>query len=138
MNGKLTWILAICISIFFAGCVPKQTYYFGNYSKTLYALEKYQNEETLIRHKQELEKIISESQVQNLAVPPGIYAELGYIYLKENKSKEAVTLFETESQLYPESKHLMDRLIQSAKAKESSDTNVSNISTTATDNSDSK
>ena len=76
--------------------------------------------------------------MRNLAVPPGIYAELGYIYLKENKSKEAVTLFETESQLYPESKHLMDRLIQSAKAKESSDTNVSNISTTATDNSDSK
>ena len=136
MNEKLTLIFAICISIFFAGCAPKQAYYFGNYSKTLYALEKYQNEETLIRHKQELEKIISESQVQNLAVPPGIYAELGYIYLKENKSKEAVTLFETESQLYPESKHLMDRLIQSAKAKESSDTNVSNISTT--DNSDSK
>ena len=136
MNEKLTWILAVCISIFFSGCVPKQTYYFGNYSKTLYALEKYQNEETLIKHKQELEKIISESQVKNLAIPPGIYAELGYIYLKENKSKEAVTFFETESQLYPESKHLMDRLIQSAKAKEGSDANVSSISTT--DNSDSK
>ena len=136
MNGKLTWILTFCISIFFAGCAPKQTYYFGNYSQTLYALEKFQNEETLIKHKQELEKIISESQVKNLAVPPGIYAELGYIYLKENKTKKAVTLFETESQLYPESKHLMDRLIQSAKAKEGSNANVSSISTT--DNSDSK
>jgi hypothetical protein len=37
--------------------------------------------------------------------------------LKSNNSKEAIRLFQTESQLYPESRHLMDRLIQSATSK---------------------
>ena len=107
------------ISIFFSGCAPnKQMYYFGNYSQTLYASEKFQNEDSFVNHKQELEKVISESEVRNLPVPPGIYAELGYINLKTNNSTEAIRLFQMETQLYPESKHLMDSLIQSAKAKE--------------------
>lgn len=116
-------------SIFFAGCMPQKMYYYGNYSQTLYSFEKNQSEETLVNHKQELEKVISESEIRNLPVPPGIYAELGYINLKVNSSQEAIRLFQTESQLYPESKHLMDRLIQIAKAKESTEPNVSELST---------
>lgn len=112
-----------------AGCAPQKMYYFGDYSQTLYSLEKNQTEEALINHKQELEKILTESEARNLPVPPGIYAELGYINLKANSSQKAITLFQTESQLYPESKHLMDRLIQSAKAKESPESDLSNLST---------
>jgi len=95
-------------------------YYFGNYSKTLYSFEKNQNEESLLKHKQELETIITESESRNLSVPPGIYAELGYINFKSNNFKKAIKLFQTESQLYPESKHLMDRLIQSATSRNNS------------------
>jgi hypothetical protein len=90
----------------------------GGYSQTLYALEKDKSEEALLKHKQELEAIISESQTRDLPVPPGIYAELGYLRLKENRSQEAIQLFETESKLYPESKPFMERLIQNAKARE--------------------
>lgn len=121
-------LVVFLTSIILAGCMPKQRYYYGNYSKTLYSLEKNQNEEALLNHKQELEKVISESEVRNLPVPPGIYAELGYINLKGNNSKDAVKLFQTESKLYPESKHLMDRLIQSANAKESAGSSVSGLS----------
>ncbi len=129
MNRKLIIFIVFLTSIFFTGCMPKQMYYYGNYSKTLYAFENNQSEKTLVNHKQELEKIISESEVRNLSVPPGIYAELGYINLKANNSKEAIRLFQTESQLYPESKHLMDRLIKSAKSKEGVESSVSNLST---------
>jgi hypothetical protein len=117
------------MSIFFIGCAGQQKmYYFGNYSQTLYNYEKNQNEESLTQHIQELEKIISESQTKNLPVPPGIYAELGYISLKTNKPQKAIELFKTESQLYPESKHLMTRLIQNAKEKENSEANLSTLS----------
>ena len=116
-----------CYSI--TGCAPKKMYHFGKYSETLYSLEKNQNEESLIKHKKELEQIISQSKLKNLSVPPGIYAELGYINLKANNSKEAVKLFQTESQLYPESKHLMDRLIQNAQSKENGKSNVPGMST---------
>jgi hypothetical protein len=114
--GVLLPVLCFLIS---TGCAPKKMYYFGNYSNTLYSFEKNQNDKSLLKHKQELETVITESESRNLPVPPGIYAELGYINLKSNNSKEAIRLFQAESQLYPESKHLMDRLIQSATSKNS-------------------
>jgi hypothetical protein len=129
MKIRLLLLVVFLTSVFSAGCVPKQSYYFGNYSQTLYAAEKYQNEDAYLKHKQELEKVISESEVRNLPVPPGIYAELGYINLKENNPKEAIRLFQVEAQLYPESKHLMDRLIQSANAKEITSSSRDNLST---------
>jgi len=113
-SGVLLTVLCCLIS---TGCAPKKMYFFGNYSNTLYSCEKNQNDKSLLKHKQELETVITESESRNLPVPPGIYAELGYINLKSNNSKEAIRLFQAESQLYPESKHLMDRLIQSAKSK---------------------
>ena len=103
--------------LIFTGCAPKKMYHFGNYSNTLYSFEKNQNDESLLKHKQELETIITESESKALPAPPGIYAELGYINLKSNNSKEAIRLFQAESQLYPESRLLMDRLIQSATSK---------------------
>ena len=122
--------IVIMTSIFSTGCMPqKQLYYFGKYSQTLYSLEKNQTEEALNNHKQELESVISGSEVRNLPVPPGILAELGYINLKANNSQEAIRLFKAESQLYPESKHFMDRLIQKAKAKEDAASNRSGLST---------
>ncbi|MCB2183107.1 MAG: DUF4810 domain-containing protein [Desulfobulbaceae bacterium] len=129
MKRKILLLVVFITSAFFGGCAPQQMYYLGNYSKTLYSLEKNQTEEALINHKQELEKIVAESKVRNLPVPPGIYAELGYINFKANNSQEAIKLFQTETQLYPESKHLMDRLIQSAEAKENTESDVSGLPT---------
>ncbi len=122
MKRKILLPIAFIVSICFAGCaLPHKMYYFGDYSQTLYSLVKNQTEEALFNHKQELEKILSKSEVLSLPVPPGIYAELGYINLKANNSKKAIELFQAESQLYPESKHLMERLIQSAKSRNNSD-----------------
>lgn len=127
--NKIVLILAVLLSgLFFAACTPPQRmYYFGNYSQTLYSLEKNNNEETLKNHKQELESIITESGVRSLPVPPGIFAELGYLNLKANSAAEAIRLFQAESELYPESKQLMERLIQSAKAKEGDKAKVSGL-----------
>lgn len=124
MKRIIVWFMICLGSLYLAGCKPKQMYYFGDYSKTLYGYEKNQNDESLLKHKQELERVISESETRALPVPPGIYAELGYINLNANSLKEAIRLFQMESQLYPESRLLMNRLIQSAKAKETASSNV--------------
>lgn len=115
--------------ILLTGCATqKQRYYFGDYSHTLYKSVKNQNDESLLKHKQELEKIVSESEKRNLVVPPGIYAELGYLYLKANNTNEAVRLFQKESEVYPESKYFMDRLINKATIESDTDTIGSDIS----------
>lgn len=126
MKKSTLLFFGLLACIFFVSCAqPQKMYYFGKYSQTLYGFEKNQNEEFLLTHQQELEKIIAESKIKNLPVPPGIYAELGYINLKAQKNKEAIILFEAESKLYPESGHLMERLIQSATAAENTENALS-------------
>lgn len=109
----------------FIGCASNKIYYYGDYSKTLYHHKKDQNEESLNNHKQELEEIITKSKEKNLPIPPGIQAELGFIYLQANDSKTAITLFEEESKLYPESSHLMARLIQNVQARSKDSASIS-------------
>jgi hypothetical protein len=109
--------LIFLMSFLFLGCVAPQMYYWGDYSSSLHRYRKDPKEENFLKHKQVLEKIVAESQKNNLKVPPGVYAELGYIYFRENKGNEAIKYFELETQIYPESKLFMDRLTQAAKAK---------------------
>lgn len=93
-------------------------YYFGNYSESLYQYEKNQTQASLLNHTTELQRIIKKSKRLDLPVPPGIYAELGYIKLKANKKEEAIFFFSAEAALYPESKLFMDRLIFLAQKKD--------------------
>ena len=64
-----------------------------------------------------LENIVEESQKRNLRLPPGVCAELGYLYALQNNTKKAVQLFQTEKQTYPESTILMDRMIQQTEKR---------------------
>jgi len=111
---KVILILLMLVFASLISCAPKQMYNWEDYSKTLYAYKKDSNEESLLKHIKELEKIIEVSNQNNMRVPPGVYGELGYYYLRNNKIKEAVEYFNFEKQLYPESVILMDRLIQKA------------------------
>lgn len=123
MKKKVLLLLLSLIIPIISGCTTNKMYYFGDYSETLYAYEKNQNDESLIKHLQELDRVIQESKDKNLRVPPGIYAEFGYLKLKMKKPKEAVEYFNAESQLYPEGKHLMDRLINKVETQGGSESN---------------
>jgi hypothetical protein len=105
------------VLLFLIGCASQKQYYWGDYSNTLYAYRKNANDENLLKHKATLEKIIQESADRNLRVPPGVYAELGYIYLRQNNKDTAIKYFDLEAKTYPESKLFMERLTQSAIAK---------------------
>jgi hypothetical protein len=111
----VTGLLAIILS----GCAGPKLYYWGDYSETLYANRKTPGDETQLTHIRELEEIIKVSNQRNQRVPPGVYAELGYFYLKTNKSQQAVAYFRQEQQLYPESTILMERLIKKVSASTS-------------------
>lgn len=136
MKKILIWAtIGISCWILLNGCAQKQLYYFGDYSNTLYSFEKNHDDASLLKHKQELERIIAESKIRKMIVAPGIYAELGFINLKNNNSKDAINLFQTEAKIYPESKYLMDRLIQMANKRESDDSVISTSSETKGENS---
>lgn len=121
MSKRTSCALLLILFVFsfsFAGCAPKKMYYWGDYSKSLYSYRKNASEETLLKHQQTLENIIETSNAENLRVPPGVFAELGYYYFKQNNNTRAIQYFRMEEKTYPESKVLMERLIQVAEDRE--------------------
>ena len=119
MKNKSFYILfLILISFIMTGCATtERMYYWGDYSNTLYTCRKDVNDENLLKHQQTLENIIEESNKRNLRVPPGVYAELGYIYFRQNNNNVAIKYFDLEARTYPESQVFMKRLTQAATAK---------------------
>jgi len=116
--NSLKLAILIVLAVFLSACVPKQMYYWGNYSQSLYDTKKNPTEKSILTHQQSLENIIQESQKNNLRVPPGVYAELGYVYFRQNKKALAIHNFNMERKLYPESALLMDRLVIASKLAE--------------------
>ncbi|MCG2721955.1 MAG: DUF4810 domain-containing protein [Thermodesulfovibrionales bacterium] len=104
----------VIIVIFLSGCAPQRMYYWGDYSNTLYQSKKNPSDQSNLVHLQAIEMIIEESRTNNLRIPPGVYAELGYIYFRQNKKDLAIQNFKMEKELYPESAFLMDRLENAA------------------------
>jgi len=98
---------------------PKPLYNYGEYSESYYHSKKELSAESAL----ELQKSI-EYSIENAAdsrsnrVAPGMYANLGYIYLKSGNSAKAIESFNKEKSIYPESAHFMDRMIKKIEATE--------------------
>ncbi len=96
---------------FFTGCyTPKGMYYWGNYSSTLYDLKKNPGEETFEKHKIQLSNIIETCEKREQPVPPGVYAEYGYMLLKAGNETDGMTFLNKEETTYPESTSFIERL----------------------------
>jgi hypothetical protein len=99
--------------LFLIGCVPPQApFFWGDYSSTLYSYKKTPDEKTLAAHKASLLLIITESPKKKLPVPPGVYAEYGYMLVLEGKETEGLEYLDKELSLYPESSVFILRLKQ--------------------------
>ena len=112
MSIRIFLIAPILVGLL-SGCVTNhQRYDWGTYDPSLYAYYKDPTKEaTLV---ESLAAIISTADADHALVPPGIYAEYGYLRLQEGKNLAAVELFKQEETHWPESKVFMDRMINVA------------------------
>lgn len=95
-----------CLAV--SACVPQSQYHWGDYSRSLY---NYYGDSTKAKeYREALVAVIVEAEPQG-RVPPGIYAELGYMELQAGNSAEAKQYFEKEKARWPESAAFMDRMI---------------------------
>ncbi|MBC8321490.1 MAG: DUF4810 domain-containing protein [Bacteroidetes bacterium] len=108
MKNKTINLLLILLIV---GCAPQTMYYWGNYSNTLYKYKKDATPEMLDKHKTELLDIISKSNEKGLRIPPGINAELGYIFLLQEQNDQAMVYLNKEKSTYPESTKFIDDLL---------------------------
>ena len=105
-------IIYLFFILLIAACTQPPMYYWEDYSKTLYKYKKDLTLEMLDKHKTELLEIISKSNEKGLRIPPGINAELGYIFFLQEQYDQAIVYLKKEKLTYPESTKFIDDLLQ--------------------------
>jgi hypothetical protein len=101
-------IAAACLLVL-SGCASQRLYNWGGYDDALYA--SYKDPGRTEAMKLQLEKHIALMEGSKQRVAPGLYAELGTLYLQTGSRAEAVTYYRKERDAWPESVQLMDTLI---------------------------
>jgi hypothetical protein len=106
-------ILTNLLVLMVAGCATQhQRYDWGSYDPSLYGY--YKNPTKVGELSASLAAVIDAASTNHATVPPGIYAEYGYLQLQQGKNLAAVDLFKQEESHWPESKVFMDRMIKVA------------------------
>lgn len=124
MKKNYYLVPVVATVVLLTGCAPqpaKPLYNYGNYSDSYYAYKKNMTPETTLALQNSMEKAITDTTLsQSGRVPPGMYANLGYLYIKAGKPNDAISNFTKEKTVYPESTIFMDRLINKIQATEGS------------------
>ena len=121
MKKTISLGILIILSFIISGCSnqPKPLYTYGNYSESYYASKKDVSTDTALELQKSIEFAIENAgESRSGRVAPGMYANLGYIYLKGGKTDKAIESFKKEKSIYPESAHFMDRMIKKIEASE--------------------
>ena len=114
---------AALVGLMTACATTNLKYNWGRYDPSLYGY--YKDPAKVGELSQALDAIIRSADTNHAKVPPGIYAEYGYLLLQRGKSQEAVAQFKQEQAHWPESKVFMDHMIQVATIPVPSSTPVS-------------
>jgi hypothetical protein len=103
------------MAIGLVGCASPSIYHWGKFENGLH--ERYVS----LDHGQAdayLLETIGVAEQQKLRVPPGAYADYGFLLFKRGDTKGAIAYFEKEKLLFPESSAFMNKLIERIQQKE--------------------
>lgn len=111
--SKLMLVAAV---IAVSACVPASRFEWGTYENTLYAYSK--TPEARDAYRNSLVAALRTGEASD-RVAPGLNAELGYLYMDEGRTAEAIQYFEAEKRLFPESQRFMDGVISRLRSSSS-------------------
>jgi len=98
--------------LFLTGCAT-QRYPWEGYDNSLYAY--YKHPEYKQKYIEKLNHIIVDAEQRGVKVPPGIYAEYGYMLYEAKSYDKAIVYFEKERGLWSESAYFMEKMIRDCK-----------------------
>lgn len=99
------------------GCAPSRKYAWGSYDTALYS--HYKNSQEKEAHLERLTEIVQNAEAED-KVPPGLYAEYGYVLYEFDNIPQAIIYFEKEKAKWPESAVLMQKMIRNAGLRQKS------------------
>lgn len=101
-------IIACACALGLVACATPSRFEWGNYENTLYAYSK--SPQAREDYRKSLQVAIENGEkTQRLA--PGMYAELGYLFLEDNNKAEAVSSFQKEMEAFPESRAFLTPVV---------------------------
>jgi hypothetical protein len=118
----MRFLILIPVLSFLAGCASTSLYQWGGYDQALYAGYKDATKMEQLRLK--LEAHISSMEASKQKVAPGLYAELGTLYLQSGSSEKAIMWYSKEREAWPESKVLMSSMIQNLERRQQAQVGV--------------
>jgi hypothetical protein len=109
MYKKKRFLIGVILcGLLCGGCT---TYKWGNYEDKLLAHYKTPD---VAKLQASLESLAKDAE-RCKKVPPGLYAEVGYLLYEMDKNDRAIEYFEKEKTLWPESQFVMDKMIRNAR-----------------------
>lgn len=112
---KIKLICAACCLLLLGSCTTTTAplYSWNNYEKTSYNYYKKQTPESTQAMLNTYAKIISQqNKSTRKVVPPGTYAEYGFLLVQTGKKEEGMAMLKKEMETYPESKVFIERVIK--------------------------
>ena len=107
-------LLAAFIGLLGAGCAQQRPmYHWAGYDGRLY--QHYRHPQDQEAWAVSMREVVLAAEREGRTVPPGIYAEYGYALFEEGDHASAIAYFEKERDLRPESRALMDKMIENAQ-----------------------
>lgn len=107
-------LLALCAALLLSGCVTRQ-YEWDNYDSRLFSY--YKDPTTANDFRVSLQLHLESLEAKNSKPPPGLYAELGTLYLERGDDKNAIAYYRKERDSWQESKYLMESLISTIEKR---------------------
>ena len=99
--------------VLMVSCMSTQTLCsWYDYEDATYQYSKKQTEELKVKVLEEYTKVIEKQKGLRNVVPPGMYAEYGYMLYRTGKQEEGLKFLKQEIALYPESEKYISRIIK--------------------------
>jgi hypothetical protein len=112
MNATFKHITVLLLMFLLAGCGANTRYKWDQYDTKLY--EHYKDPSQNEQFIESLKEIMDEAEPDG-KVPPGIYAEYGYVLYEQGNSLTAILYFQKEADKWPESRIFMNKMIANAR-----------------------
>lgn len=100
--------LGLVIGAGLTGCAPPGLYQWGDYEDSLY--HRYVKEDIAVSEAYLRETIVAAELTSR--VPPGVYADYGFLLYRRGDYAGAIEKFEQEKRAFPESAALMSKLVE--------------------------
>jgi hypothetical protein len=117
MNRTLM-LAALAATVLLAGCAGRSSrlYDWGAYDDLLY--RHYKDASRAAETRASLEAHIAQAEANKQKVPPGLYAEVGTLYLQANDRAKSIDYYRREQEAWPESAGMMKAMIATLERRE--------------------